>query len=83
MTSFSDLVDLVYKTKNKVLLADFLLALTTPYEQKVFSRRVEIVKRLVAGETQHSIAADLKIGVSTVSRGQRELNKGRFIILNK
>lgn len=83
MTSFEDLIDLVHSTKNKKLLEDFLLALTTPYERRVLARRVEIVKRLVAGYTHHQIAADLKIGVSTVTRGSRELNQGRFKILSK
>lgn len=83
MTTFKNLVELVHKTKNKDLLEDFLLALTTPHEQRVLARRVEIVKRLVTGHTQHEIANSLHIGVSTVTRGQRELNRGRFKILNR
>ncbi len=78
---FGEIVDLIHSTKNKGLLQDFLLALTTPHEQRVMARRVEIVKRLVVGQTQHQIALDLKIGVSTVTRGQRELNLGRFKIM--
>ena len=80
-TNFSKIIDLVHSAKDKKLLEDFLIALTTPYERYVLTRRVEIINRLLAGETQHQIASDLKIGVSTVTRGQRELNLGRFKIL--
>ena len=83
MTRFEDLVDLIHQTRNKELLEDLMLGLTTPYERKVLSRRIEIVKRLVAEQTQHEIAQDLHIGVSTVTRGARELAQGRFKILKK
>ncbi len=83
MTRFSDLVDLLHKTKNRELLEDFLLGLTTPHERKVLTRRVEIVKRLIAGEPQHVIAEDFNVGVSTVGRGTKELNLGRFKVLRK
>jgi len=63
------------------LLEDFLLGVTTPHERKVLARRIEIVKRLLAGEAQQQIAQDLEVGVSTVTRGSRELNLGRFKIL--
>lgn len=81
--SFSKIIDLIHSTNDRELLEDFLQALTTPYERYVLSRRVEIIYRLLAGETQHNIANDLKIGVSTVTRGQRELNLGRFKVLRK
>jgi len=81
MTTFNDVIDLIHGTKNKELLEYFLLALTTPYERKVLARRVELTKRLIAGHTQHQIADDFKIGVSTVARGAKELNRGRFKIL--
>lgn len=79
--SFVKIIDLIYSTKDKKLLEDLLIALTTPHERHVLTRRVEIINRLLAGETHHQIASDLKIGVSTVTRGQRELNLGRFKIL--
>jgi TrpR family transcriptional regulator, trp operon repressor len=81
MTTFNDVIKLVHSTRDEQLLEDFLLALTTPHERRVLARRVEIVKRLVAGNTQHEIAGDLHIGVSTVTRGARELGQGRFKIL--
>ncbi len=83
MAKFGDVIDLIHKTRDKELLEDFLLALTTPHERRVFARRVEIVKRLIAGEPQQSIANDFGVGVSTVTRGSRELSRGRFQILRK
>lgn len=81
ISNFGKIIDLIYSTKDKKLLEDFLIALTTPHERYVLTRRVEIINRLLAGQTHHNIADDLKIGVSTVTRGQRELNLGRFKIL--
>ncbi len=81
--NFEEIIRLIHTTKNKILLEDFLLALTTPHERYVLARRVSIVKKLLDGYTHHEIAADLKIGVSTVTRGQKELNQGRFKILRK
>lgn len=81
MTNFEDVIKLIGSCKNPKLLEDLMLGLTTPYERKVLERRIEIIKRLIDGETQHEIAQDLRIGVSTVTRGSRELSQGRFKIL--
>jgi len=78
---FKEFVDLVHKTKDKALLEDFLYAITTAGERHTFARRIEIVRRLLAGEAQHSIASDLRVGVNTVSRGAREIAEGHFKIL--
>lgn len=80
---FNEFVELLHKTKNKNLLEDFLIGITTPHERQILARRIEIVKRLLAHEPHHQIASELKIGVSTVTRGSRELAKGRFKILRK
>ena len=83
MTKFEDFVDLVHSVKNKELLRDFLIGITSPHERRILSRRVEIIKRLLAGDTQLEIAGDLKVGISTVTRGSRELAQGRLKILRK
>lgn len=83
MTSFDDLIKLIYQIKDKELLEDLLLGVTTPHERKVMVCRIEIIKRLLAGETQHEIASDLKVGVSTVTRGAKELALGRFKIMRR
>lgn len=83
MSDFSETINLIHATRDRRLLEDFLYGLTTPKERQEIGRRVEIVKRLLKGETQHEIAGDLHVGVATVTRGSRELGAGRFQILRK
>jgi TrpR family transcriptional regulator, trp operon repressor len=81
MSEFSDVVDLVHSIKDKALLQDLLDGLTTAKERAELVQRVEIVKRLLAGEPQHQIARELGVGIATVTRGSKELAKGRFKVL--
>jgi TrpR family trp operon transcriptional repressor len=83
MTEFKDVIAVIYATRDKKLLEDLLLGLTTDKERQEFARRLEITKRLIAGEAQHKIAAELGVGVSTVTRGSKELAQGRFKVLKK
>jgi Trp operon repressor len=81
MSDFSDIINLIDSARDKDLLEDFLLGLTTPNEREVFVQRVEIVKRLLAGEPHHKIAEALGVGVATGTRGSKELAAGRFRLL--
>jgi TrpR family transcriptional regulator, trp operon repressor len=81
MPDFHDIVSLIHTTPDKALLEDLLLGLTTAKERQEMIQRVEIVRRLLAGESQHNIAADLGVGVATVTRGSKELTSGRFKVL--
>lgn len=83
MSDFNDVVDLVYSIRNKELLADFLVGLTTAKEQAELIQRVEIIKKLIAGQPQHQIAHDLGVGIATVTRGSKELAQGRFRALRR
>lgn len=83
MTTFEDLVRLIHRADEKKVLEDLILGLTTPHERRILERRVEIIKRLLDGEDQHQIAEELNVGVSTVTRGAKELNLGRFKILRR
>jgi TrpR family trp operon transcriptional repressor len=83
MLVFNDFIDLIYSIDDKELLADFLIGVTTDKERKELSRRIEIVKRVIAGQPQQKIAKDLGVGVATVTRGLKELNSGRFKVLGK
>ncbi len=83
MSDFKHIVELISTIPDQALLEDFLLGLTTPKERQELGQRIEIVKRLLAGEPQHKIAADLGVGVATVTRGSKELSKGRFKVLKK
>ena len=70
-----ELVD-VFKeaSKDKALLADFLLDVLTPGEVNELATRWQIVKQLAQGRAQRDIAKDLHIGIATVTRGSRELS---------
>ena len=83
MSTYSDFIDLVHTTKDRQLLEDFLTSITTEKERKELVRRVEIVKRLLAGDAQAKIASDLKVGIATVTRGSKELAQGGFKVLRK
>ena len=61
--------------KDKQLLADFIRDILTPREFENIGVRWQIVKRLAKGEYQTAIAEDLHLGVSTVTRGSREMRK--------
>jgi TrpR family trp operon transcriptional repressor len=69
-----ELVDVFYKiSKNKELAALFLRDILTPNELEAVALRFQIIKRLNNKEDQRSIAGDLGLGVSTVTRGSRML----------
>jgi len=76
--SFTDFMQLVASFKDKKELEDFLLGITTPMERDEFTRRLEIVQRLLAGEPQAKIAKEMGVGVATVTRGSKEIKAGRF-----
>lgn len=83
MSDFKDVIELVYSIRDKRLLEDFLIGVTTASERSELAQRVEIIKRLLAGEPQHKIARDLGVGIATVTRGSKELAAGRFKVLRQ
>jgi TrpR family trp operon transcriptional repressor len=83
MSDFNDFVELVYKTDDRDLLEDLLVGITTDKERGEIAQRLEIVKRLIAGEPQHKIAAALGVGIATVTRGSKELGQGSFKALRR
>jgi TrpR family trp operon transcriptional repressor len=83
MSDFNEFIELVYSTKDHTLLEDFLIGITTPKERQEFAQRLEIVKRLAAGEAQKKIAGELGVGVATVTRGSKELSQGRFKLIRQ
>ena len=83
MLDTDKLVKLILSTKDADLLKDFFLGLTTEKERAEIVQRIEIIKRLLQGEPQHKIAAELGVGVATVTRGSKELAKGHFKLLRK
>lgn len=59
-------------------MENFLYGILTPQELEEISVRLQIVKMLKKGIPQHDIAEKLGIGVATVTRGSKEIAKGRF-----
>lgn len=64
--------------KSKTEMKDFLYGILTPYELEEIPMRLRIVRLLKQGVSQHKIAEELGVGVATVTRGSKELKKGRF-----
>ncbi len=62
-------------------LKDFLFGIFTEKELNELSHRLEIVKAIQEGFSHHDIAKKLGVGVATVTRGSKEIQKGRFSYL--
>ncbi len=78
MNELEDLIKEVQWAQKNQQLENLLEGLLTPAEIREFSQRLEIIKLLKKGIPQHEIAARLKVGVATVSRGAKEILLGRF-----
>jgi TrpR family trp operon transcriptional repressor len=76
--NLDDLINIFLKTKEKGEMYDLLRGILTPKELIELSNRLQIVKMLKSGASQHDIAGKLRVGVATVTRGSREIQKGRF-----
>ncbi len=72
------LIDAFLKIKTKKEMHEFLVGILTRAELEEIPTRLEIVKMLKAGVSQHEIAKKLNVGVGTVTRGSKELQEGRF-----
>lgn len=72
------LIRTLLQTKTRSEMLNLLEGILTPQELLEIPTRLEIVKRLKEGIPQQRIAKDLKVGVATVTRGSKELQKGRF-----
>jgi TrpR family trp operon transcriptional repressor len=61
--------------RDTTLLDGFLRALLTPSEYKELAIRWQIVSLLEQGMPQREIATKLGVGIATVTRGARELQR--------
>lgn len=73
-----ELVDLLLKVHGKEEMYDLLRGILTPKELIELPNRLQIIKMLKRGVSHHDIAGKLHVGVATVTRGAREIQKGRF-----
>lgn len=63
-------------------MEDFLLGILTPKELQEIPTRLSIVKMLKRGIPQHEVVERLGVGIATVTRGSKEIQKGRFKVVN-
>lgn len=75
---YNSLVDAFLSLNTKKDMKGFLDGILTPKERKEIPLRLQIVKLLKKGIPQHEIASQLGVGVSTVTRGSKEIAKGNF-----
>ncbi len=73
-----ELIDTLLKSRTRKELYDFLQGILTPKELVEIPKRLAIIKMLKKGVQHQEIAEKLHVGVATVTRGSRELQKGRF-----
>jgi len=75
----NELMDILLMIKSKKELMNFLEGILTPKELEEIPMRLQIVKMLKKGIPQHAIAEELGIGIATVTRGSKEIKRGKFI----
>jgi len=68
----------VFSYKNERALCAFFEAILTPKELGEIPTRLQIVKMLKQGVSQRKIVDKLGVGVATVTRGSKEIQKGNF-----
>lgn len=78
MLAIDDLVNVLLNLKSREEAEDLLKGILTPKELKEIPTRLKIIRMLKRGLSQHEIAEKLGIGVATVTRGSKELQKKRF-----
>ncbi len=74
-----ELAEAFHSLNSKQDLVEFLRGILTPKELQEMSLRLQIVKKLKKGEPQRKIAADLGVGIATITRGSKEIQNGKFI----
>lgn len=71
-------IETLLTLKTKKEMREFLEGILTPQEMIEIPTRLQIVKKLKEGISQHEIAKELGVGVATVTRGSKEIQKGKF-----
>ena len=74
--SLTDLATVLAKLDEPEAIERFLEDLLTPAEIQAVTERWAIVRALSAGKTQREVALALDVSVTTVTRGNRQLQHG-------
>ena len=72
---FKVLVQEILKLKTEDEVFNFLLQVLTSQELKQLPTRLEIIKMLKKGIPQREIAKKLGVGIATVTRGAKEVQR--------
>ncbi|MCD6109876.1 helix-turn-helix domain-containing protein [bacterium] len=73
-----NLVQVLVDIDNVKKMEGFLNTILTGHERDSIPRRLEIVRLLKKGVSQHDIAKKLGVGVATVTRGSKELQNSNW-----
>ena len=76
--NLDEFIDFLLKLKTKNEMSLFLNGILTPKELIELPNRLLIVKLIKKGIPQQEIAQRIQVGVATITRGAREIQKGRF-----
>ncbi len=77
-TEFKEMARLLASITSVEEMENLLLGLLTPKEREELPKRIQIVRMLKKGVSQHNIAKKLGVGVATVTRGAKEIQQGTF-----
>ena len=81
MSTYKDLINLFAKVNSPKEMENLLNGILTPKERVELVQRIDIIKMLKAGIPHHEIAQKLGVGVATVTRGSKEIQKGNFKVV--
>jgi TrpR family transcriptional regulator, trp operon repressor len=73
-----ELIATLFKMDTSEKMKNFLEGILTSKELVEIPTRLQIVKKLKSGVPQHQIAEELGIGIATVTRGSKEIQKDKF-----
>ena len=79
--SLNKLVNHFSQIQSEKEMENFLAGLLTEQEIEELGRRIDIVKMLKQGVSQHEIASKLGVGIATVTRGSKEIQRGNFVTI--
>ena len=77
-----ELVAYLVRADDPQKMQKLLESLLSPSELNAIATRVQIFKQLKHGIPQREIAANLGVGIATVTRGSREMKAGRDLIFD-
>ena len=80
---FKKFVDYLFSVRDYDYFIDFMDGITSDKDKENLPKRVEIIKKLLAGENHHAIADELGVGVATVTKGSKLLGKDYFKVLRQ